>query len=205
MKRDDPYAQLGLTWGATTTEIKEAFKRRARELHPDVNKTDKPEEALHKFQALQAAYQKLIKVQERDDLTEEWSFAVWRNADILAQERTDVAGQARQRPAKPAASLNKNSQWGVAALGHPDGSGQRAQTRRNEYLGDGSAPPRSPSSTVGTGQNKWVKPKEFKPWKPTEIKRAGKAHLDLDKLRGVSTETANVGVDGDGNEQNGGQ
>eukprot|EP00978_Attheya_sp_CCMP212_P028095 scaffold96059_cov32-Attheya_sp.AAC.3 len=28
----DPYVQLGLTWGATTTEIKEAYNQLARKL-----------------------------------------------------------------------------------------------------------------------------------------------------------------------------
>lgn len=179
MKRDDPYAQLGLTWGATTTEIKEAYRMKARALHPDVNKEDSPENALKKFQAVQKAYQKLMDVKgaaHRDDLVEEWSFAIWRNSDILAQERSDVAGEMRKRPAKPAVSVT-NKQWGIAALGHPDGGGNRR--RKAEYLGTGSAQvPKT--STVGSGRNKWVTPKEFKPWNPTEpIKRAGKAHMPL--------------------------
>jgi hypothetical protein len=165
MKKDDPYAQLGITWGATTSEIKDAFKAKARALHPDVNKIDTPEQALKKFQAVQKAYDSLMKVKGahyRDDLAEEWSFAIWRNSDIIAQERTDVAGVMKKRPAKPAASLS-NKQWGIAALGHPDGSGNRL--RKAEYLGDGMARNGPRSSTVGTGRSKWVKPKEFKPWK----------------------------------------
>ena len=117
MKRHDPYAQLGLTWGATTTEIKEAFLKKAREYHPDVNR-ENPQDAVRKFQQVQSAYQKLMDVKgapHRDDLAEEWSFAVWRNGDIIAQERTDVAGLRKKRPAKPAVSL-KNPLWGVAAL-----------------------------------------------------------------------------------------
>lgn len=179
MKGADPYAQLGLTWGATTTEIKEAYIMKARTLHPDVNKEDPPEQALKKFQAVQKAYQQLMDVKgapHRDDLVEEWSFAVWRNSDILAQDRTDVAGEMRKRPSKPASSVT-NKQWGVATLGHPDGGGNRS--RRAEYLGAGST--QGPkTSTVGTGRNKWVKPKIFKPWNPSEpVKRAGKAHMQL--------------------------
>jgi len=167
MKKDDPYAALGIQWGATTSEIKDAFKARARELHPDVNKTDNPEEALTKFQFVQKAYSKLMDVKgapHRDDLMEEWSFSVWRNSDIIAQDRVDVAGAMRKRPIKPAVSTKPGSQWGVASIGHPDGGGSKR--RRNEYLGDGG--PRT--STVGTGQNKWVKKKEFKPWNPNSLK-----------------------------------
>mmetsp|Transcript_2093 Transcript_2093/g.2993 ORF Transcript_2093/g.2993 Transcript_2093/m.2993 type:complete len:207 (+) Transcript_2093:74-694(+) len=165
VKRDDPYAQLGLTWGATTSEIKDAYKKRAAELHPDVNTEDDHEVAVKKFQVLQKAYQKLMDVKgapHRDDLAEDWSFSVWRHSDIIAQERTDVAGVSRKRPVKPAASI-KNQQWGVAALGHPDGSGNRL--RRGEYLEDSNGNRRR-SFTLGTGQNKWVTPKKFKPWNP---------------------------------------
>jgi curved DNA-binding protein CbpA len=165
MKRDDPYAQLGITWGATTSEIKNAFKAKARALHPDVNKVDTPEQALQKFQEVQKAYESLMNINgahHRDDLTEQWSFAIWRNSDIIAQQRTDVAGVLKKRPAKPAASLS-NKQWGIAALGHPDGSGSRL--RKAEYIGDGIGIKGPRSSTVGTGRSKWVKPKEFKPWK----------------------------------------
>ena len=73
MKRDDPYATLDLQWGATTSEIKEAYKKLARELHPDVNKEDTPEQALKKFQRVQKAYSKLMDVKgapHRDDLME---------------------------------------------------------------------------------------------------------------------------------------
>ena len=153
MKKDDPYAQLGLTWGATTTEIKEAYKRKAREHHPDVNPDD-PKAAAKKFQAVQQAYQKLTEGVQNDHNDEEWSFAVWRSGDMIAQERTDVAGVAKKRPAKPA--LQKNASWGVAALGHPSGRG--VVLKRGEYLG------KQPSSTVGTGRSKWVTPKEFTPW-----------------------------------------
>lgn len=165
IKRNDPYAQLGLTWGATSKEIKEAYRQKAREYHPDVAGG-----SIRKFQAIQEAYQKLMKHQqlEGDDVLEEWSFAVWRRGDVIAQERTDVAGQLKKRPAKPAASVN--GAWGIAALGHPDGGG--IKLKRGEYLGDGGKP--KISSSVGTGQSKWVKPKEFKPWKPEdgESKRA---------------------------------
>lgn len=183
MKRDDPYAALGIQWGATTTEIKEAFKKKARELHPDVNRTDSPEEALKKFQLVQKAYSKLMDVKgaaHRDDLLEEWSFAVWRNSDIIAQDRDDVAGVARKRPIKPAESTRPQSKWGIATLGHPDGSGNRP--RRAEYIdvgkdgtstgkGDGvSRPTRGPRSRTVGGVGMGYKNLKFKPWNPDDVK-----------------------------------
>ena len=73
MKKDDPYAALGIQWGATTQEIKDAFRKQARALHPDVNKIDSPENALLKFQIIQKAYSTLMDVKgapHRDDLLE---------------------------------------------------------------------------------------------------------------------------------------
>jgi len=171
MKKDDPYATLGIQWGATTSEITDAFKKKAKELHPDVNKQDTPEQALKKFQRIQWAYQKLMDVKgapHRDDLLDEWSFAVWRNSDIIAQERDDVAGVMRKRPIKPADSVKPGSKWGIATLGHPDQSGNKP--RRAEYLGEGNPSSGPRSNTVGTGVSKYTSPKkkEFKPWNPSE-------------------------------------
>jgi len=167
MKRDDPYATLGLTWGATVSDIKDAYKSLARKLHPDINKDDSPQKAMEKFQRVQLAYQKLMNEKggkiHRDDLAEEWAFQTWRNGDIIAQRRTDVAGVVRKRPVKPADSEQK--QWGVASLGHPNGRGN--QYIRSEYIGAGNnTTVGRKNGTVGSGRSKWVQPKEFKPWDP---------------------------------------
>jgi len=162
IKKDDPYASLNLSWGATVTEIKEAYKKLAREYHPDLNQKDPPEIAMKKFQRIQLAYEKLTDAKgvHRDDIADQWRFQVWRRGDIIAQQRTDVAGLARNRPIQPAKTERSN--WGVLSLGHPSGSGNSHV--RNEYIGDGS----TKSSSVGTGRNKWVKPKEFKPWNESD-------------------------------------
>lgn len=175
MKRDDPYAQLGLHYGdgATTTEIQQAYRKRAARLHPDVNKVDPPALALRKFQDLQRAYEALMKVhssvlgisEERD---EEWRFSIWVNGDRIARERTDVAGLLRKRPVPPAASETAQvRRWG-SLLGHPTGRGVGTVTTRGEYLSSGvENDPPQPSSSVGRGVSKWVKPKEFIPWDGT--------------------------------------
>src|SRR5919107_4723308 len=62
MKRD-PYEVLGVSRTASETEIKKAFRKLARELHPDVN-TDDPE-AEEKFKAAAEAYEILSDPERR--------------------------------------------------------------------------------------------------------------------------------------------
>jgi hypothetical protein len=191
VKREDPYAVLGLQWGdgATTTEIKAAYKKQAALLHPDVNRStststntstttsDSSSNKSHveKFQDLQRAYQTLLKLSENINAAEnmdEWRFAIWNKGDRIAVDRTDVAGVAKKRPAEAADRKDKVSSVS-GLLGHPNGRGvvdQRRSNRRGEYLSDGSSDISSSSATkgvsssVGRGLNKWVTPKEFVPW-----------------------------------------
>ena len=53
----DPYGALGVARGAADDEIKSAYRRRARDLHPDVNHSDP--DAGEKFKELAAAYELL--------------------------------------------------------------------------------------------------------------------------------------------------
>ncbi|CAJ1970204.1 unnamed protein product [Cylindrotheca closterium] len=169
-KDNDPYELLGLQWGdgATSAEIKKAFLVKARELHPDLNTTDSPEQAQLKFQKLVKAYETLVppKDSEANDASlEDWRLTIWRQGDRIALDRTDVAGQARVRPAPPAKT--PRHQYHSRELGHPQG----VNVKRGEYLEAGSKNASSykrKSSSVGTGRSKWVKPKEFKPWNPNE-------------------------------------
>jgi len=181
IKKDDPYAILGLQWGdgATTAEIRQAFREKAKSLHPDV--VDRTvislQEAHEQFQTLVRSYETLTKnnvSQNYDnDNIEEWRVSLWRQSDQIALDRTDVAGVARKRPAKPAQTKsNKYSR----ELGHPSGKGIR---RKEEYLSvttdDTSSDTNNKkllSSSVGRGQSKWgnknkKKQGAYKKWSPS--------------------------------------
>jgi hypothetical protein len=162
VKKEDPYATLGLSWGdgATTSEIKAAYKKKAAQLHPDVNKDDKNSAA--KFQDLQKAYQTIIKLSENINAAEnmdEWRWAIWNKGDRIAVDRTDVAGVAKRRPSQPA-----SVKMSPGLLGHPNGQGTPQRRKRAEYLGEGNNDTPRVASSVGSGRNKWVTPKEFVPW-----------------------------------------
>jgi hypothetical protein len=171
VKREDPYAVLGLQWGdgSTTTEIKAAYKKKAVLLHPDVNKDDK--NAHQKFQDLQKAYQTIMKLSENINAAEnidEWRWAIWNKGDRIAVDRTDVAGVARKRPVQPA-----SIKMAPGLLGHPDGRGTvQRRPNRAEFLGDATD---RVASSVGTGANKWVTPKEYVPWNGGSGIKAGAA------------------------------
>ncbi len=62
MKKRDYYEVLGVSKGASESEIKKAYRRLARKLHPDVNPGDK--NAQKKFQEIQEAYD-ILKDEEK--------------------------------------------------------------------------------------------------------------------------------------------
>ena len=54
---EDPYKILGVSRDASEDEIKKAYRRLAKQYHPDVNKTAGAEE---KFKEIQNAYQQIM-------------------------------------------------------------------------------------------------------------------------------------------------
>jgi molecular chaperone DnaJ len=63
MKKRDYYEVLGLSRGSSEAEVKKAYRRLARKLHPDVNPGDKG--AQKKFQEVQEAYEVLKDTEKR--------------------------------------------------------------------------------------------------------------------------------------------
>lgn len=61
--RRDFYKILGVTRSANTNQVKKAYRKQAKELHPDKNKNDP--DATRKFQDLGAAYEVLSDPEKR--------------------------------------------------------------------------------------------------------------------------------------------
>ncbi len=60
---DDPYKVLGVPRTATQNEIRKAYRKRAKELHPDLNPGDQQVET--QFKELSAAYRLLNDPEQR--------------------------------------------------------------------------------------------------------------------------------------------
>ncbi|HEX9147581.1 MAG TPA: DnaJ domain-containing protein, partial [Thermoanaerobaculia bacterium] len=63
MKKRDYYEVLGVAKGATEADVKKAYRRLARKLHPDVNPGDKTSQK--RFQEVQEAYDVLKDAEKR--------------------------------------------------------------------------------------------------------------------------------------------
>ncbi|MBN1367534.1 MAG: DnaJ domain-containing protein [Dehalococcoidales bacterium] len=76
MAGKDYYIILGVGRGATATEIKQAYRKLARQHHPDVNPGDKTAEA--KFKEINEAYEVLSDTEKRkkyDQFGDQWQYA----------------------------------------------------------------------------------------------------------------------------------
>ena len=76
----DPYDVLGVSKGASVAEIKNAFRKQAKRLHPDANKHDP--RAAARFAELNAAY---------EILGEESKRRAYDRGEIDARRRRDLA------------------------------------------------------------------------------------------------------------------
>ena len=83
MAGKDYYGVLGVSQNASEREIKQAYRKLARQYHPDVNAGDKSAEA--KFKQINEAYEVLSDKEKRrkyDQFGDQWQYA-----DQFAQAR----------------------------------------------------------------------------------------------------------------------
>jgi curved DNA-binding protein len=105
----DYYSTLGVAKTATEKEIKQAFRKLARKLHPDVNPGDKSAES--KFKEINEAYEVLGDPEKRKKYDE--LGANWR----MYEQAGGPGG-----PARPGASpFGGSGGWNVNVGGSPGG------------------------------------------------------------------------------------
>ena len=73
MAQKDPYSVLGVSKGASDGEIKRAFRKKARQFHPDRNADDSLAEA--KFKEVQSAYDKIGDAESRREFDQKQQMA----------------------------------------------------------------------------------------------------------------------------------
>ena len=73
MAEKDPYSVLGVSKGASDGEIKRAFRKKARQFHPDRNPDDSLAEA--KFKEVQSAYDKIGDAESRREYDQKQQMA----------------------------------------------------------------------------------------------------------------------------------
>jgi len=73
MAEKDPYSVLGVSKGASDGEIKRAFRKKARQFHPDRNPDDGLAEA--KFKEVQSAYDKIGDAESRREYDQKQQMA----------------------------------------------------------------------------------------------------------------------------------
>jgi DnaJ-class molecular chaperone len=81
MNVDDPYRTLGLARGASEDDVRRAYRRLAKQYHPDLNKRKEAEE---RFKAVHAAYAILSDPEKRARF-----------------DRGEIDGQGNERPRNP--------------------------------------------------------------------------------------------------------
>ena len=90
MAKQDLYAVLGVPRGSKEKEIKQAYRRLARQYHPDVNPGDKQAEA--RFKEINAAHEVLGDSEKRSKYDKYGD--QWEHADQIEEMQKQRGGQA---------------------------------------------------------------------------------------------------------------
>lgn len=123
----DYYKILGVDKKATPQEIKSAYRKRARKLHPDLNPNDK--DAKRKFQEINEANEVLSDPEKRkkyDQYGENWKHAEeFKNAGQYHEQASDTGRQEYQRTFEG----SEFSDFFESLFGGLGGTGKRSQVK----------------------------------------------------------------------------
>ena len=151
----DPYRTLGVAPGASVNEIRSAYRRLAKQYHPDAA----GDRTLPRFLAIQAAYEQLVDGEGRMRTTMGAAGAAptrepWRADPARARASRD-AWRARRSSASGAGPAGAGTTSGDGEAGAPGASraGRDTTGGRSGGPGPGSAP-RGPGGTAPRGVRK---------------------------------------------------
>ena len=125
----DYYKVLGITKNATSDEIKKAYRKQARKLHPDINPNDK--EAHEKFQQLNEANEVLSNSEKRakyDKYGKDWEKGE-EYEKYKQQQQYSNAGQQQQSYSGGNFEGEDFSDYFSSMFGNQSGGNRRSQTR----------------------------------------------------------------------------
>ncbi len=93
MAQQDPYSVLGVVRNASDGEIKRAFRKKARQFHPDRNPNDASAES--KFKEVQAAYESIATAKDRSEYEQQQRMSSMRGggASFGGGGMDDIFGQ----------------------------------------------------------------------------------------------------------------
>ncbi len=115
MAQQDPYSVLGVGRNASDVEIKRAFRKKARQFHPDRNPDDASAET--KFKDMQAAYDSIATAKDRSEFEQKQRMSSMRGggASFGGGGMDDVFGQmfgggGRPRGGNPFGGMGQSQQ-----------------------------------------------------------------------------------------------
>src|SRR5260221_766739 len=109
MDYTDYYKILGVSKSATEEEIKKAYRKLARKLHPDLNPNDK--EAHKKFQQINEANEVLSDPEKRKKYDQYGSD--WQHAEAFEKAQQEAGRSRQQRGSGGFEDFNGNFQVGA--------------------------------------------------------------------------------------------
>ena len=124
MAEKDPYRVLGVGKDASDGEIKRAFRKKARQFHPDRNPDDANAEA--KFKEVQSAYEKIGTAESRREFDQQQQMATARSTKLASATLEAI----RQNKNSTTNSNISNHKMANVAHWHPNHQDQKQEQRQ---------------------------------------------------------------------------